>query len=398
MRCMQPSLDAFDTWIRGRFKDLNTELEDIYIALADPAAVEGVAPERKAALCDEGNGLIAEIAALPVLELDERGGYDLLGSLGLFMAALRRHELTNPDREERSPFPEASALAQRLASGLGVAPRFATAHVNLSNVARMGVHKSFTWLPDELTFIEYNCHGILSTIRAADVLRRIPALGVTHRVSLALFHDAERALEDVFRSNAELNERLDVRRFFYSVRPYFKPYRVGRHEYRGANAGDFAGINEVDLMLGLCRVADPAYAALVLEKQLYMTADDQRLLRECVRRPSLLDEWLAVIEQGPLSEPVAENLRAYIAVCEAHGRTAAQHHDLFVRRFIEQPSADVDPRHLKQITASGPPLAVLLASLEALRDKRLAAPREDGVETRYLEMQRLRAACGASLT
>ena len=26
-----------------------------------------------------------------------------------------------------------------------------------------------------------------------------------------------------------------------------------RTEYRGANAGDFAGINEIDLLLGLCR-------------------------------------------------------------------------------------------------------------------------------------------------
>lgn len=390
---MEAELNAFDTWIRGRFKDVNTELENVYFDLDDPVAVEGVAPELQQALVTEGNPLVAAIAALPVLDLDEVGGYDLLGSIGIWMAALRRHELTNPAREERSPFGEASALAARLASGLGVAPRFATAHTNLSNLARNGDYKTFTHLPDEILFIEFNCYSILAYIRAADVLRRVLPLGVTHPVCLTLYRDAERALEDVARYNAELNERLDVRRFFFSVRPYFKPYRVGRHEYRGANAGDFAAINEIDLMLGLCRVGDPAYAALVLEKQLYMTAEDQRLLQACVRRHSLMDEWLAVIDHGPLSPGVAECLRGFLAVCDAHGRTAEQHHDLFVKRFIEQPSAAVDAKHLKQITASGPPLPVLLHSLEALRDKRRGVPRDD-VETRHAELERLRQAAG----
>ncbi len=385
-------LAAFDDWIRGRFKDLNTELEDHYIALDDPAAVEDEAPELKAALCDEGSALIAEIGAQTLLELDAEAGYDLLGSVGMVMASLRRHELTNPEREERSPFPEASALAQRLATGLGVAPRFATAHVNLSNLARSGEYKSFTWLPDELLFITYNCYSILAYIRTADVLRRIRPLGATHPVSLTLFRDAEKALIDVARYNDELDEALDVRRFFYSVRPYFKPYRVGRREYRGANAGDFAAINEIDLMLGLCRVGDPDYSALVLEKMSYMTAEDQTLLQACVRRASLMDELLGVIEAGPLTDVVAENLRAFIAVCEAHGRTAASHHDKLVRRFIEEPAAGLAERHLKQFTASGPPLPVLLRSLEALRDKRMAAPRTD-IETRHFDLERLRAAC-----
>jgi hypothetical protein len=387
------TLESFDTWIRGRFKELNTDLENHYFALENPAAVEGEAPELKAALVAEGNAHVAAIAALPLLHLDAVSGYDLLGSVGLLMAALRRHELANPERETSSPFPEASALAQRLAAGLGVAPRFATAHVNLSNLARLGEYKSFTTLPDEILFIDYNCYSILAYVRAADVLRRIPPLGATHPVSRALFHDAGHALEDVARYNAELNERLDVRRFFYSVRPYFKPYRVGRHEYRGANAGDFAAINEIDLMLGLCRVADPAYAGIVLEKMSYMTVEDQALLQACIRRASIMDEFLEIASAGSLPEGVIENVRAFIAVCEAHGRTAAQHHDLFVRRFIEQPSEGLEEKYLKQITASGPPLPVLLHALEALRDKRTAAPRSD-IETRFADLELLREVCG----
>ncbi len=201
-------------------------------------------------------------------------------------------------------------------------------------------------------------------------------------------------MEDVIRYNDELDEKLDVDRFFFNVRPYFKPYRVGRQEYRGANAGDFAAINEIDLMLGLCRVGDPTYAGLVLEKMPFMTVDDQRLLQACVRmRRSLMDDFLEVVDEGALSEPVAESLRAFVSVCEAHGQTAAQHHDQFVARFIEKPSEGLAEAFLKQITASGPPLPVLLASLQVLRDKRLAAPRDD-IPTRHADLARLRAAAG----
>jgi hypothetical protein len=388
------SIEAFDTWIRSRFRDVNTELEERYTALENPADVEGVAPELKAALQEEGDAHVEAVATLPLLDLDAERGYDLLGNVGLYMAALRRHELTNPDREERSPFPVASGLAQRLATGLGVVPRFATAHVNLSNLAHRGVHKSFTWLPDEMLFIEYNCLSILAYIRAADVLRRVPPLGVTHPIAPTLFRDATHALEDVIRYNDELDARLDVDRFFFNVRPYFKPYRVGRQEYRGANAGDFAAINEIDLMLGLCRAADPTYAGLVLEKMPFMTADDQRLLQACVRqRQSLMDDFLEVLDAGEPSPAVLEALRAFVTVCETHGRTAAQHHDQFVARFIEQPSQGLSEAFLRQITASGPPLPVLLASLQVLRDKRQAAPRDD-IPTRYADLARLRAACG----
>jgi hypothetical protein len=48
----------------------------------------------------------------------------------------------------------------------------------------------------------------------------------------------------VNRCKTRLIARLDVERFFCSVRPYYKPYGVGRQEYRRANAGDFSGIND----------------------------------------------------------------------------------------------------------------------------------------------------------
>lgn len=383
------SVVKFDGWIRGRFKTHNTQLEELYFAKADKADVEGTGDDIKAALRDEGAAHIAAVHAEPRLYEDEARNYDILGNVGLYMAALRRHEMTNPDREERSPFPIASALAQRLAAGLGVAPRFATAHINLRNLAHDGEHKSFTRLNDEYLFIEYNCLSILAYIRAADILRRIAPLGVSHPLALTLLRDAESALKYVVRYNAELNRKLDVDRFFYNIRPYFKTYRVGRNEYRGANAGDFAAINEIDLTLGLCRVSDPSYANILIEKMPFTPREDQLQLQMASRQQSLLDTFLEAAPTAQHHPGFRANVQAFLDVCAAHGRTAAQHHDLFVRRFIEKPSTDMNQKHMAQITASGPPLQALMMALEALRDKRLAADRP-GIDSRSEDIKKLR--------
>jgi len=184
---------------------------------------------------------------------------------------------------------------------------------------------------------------------------------------------------------------LDVDRFFYSVRPYYKPYRVGRQEYRGANAGDFSGINEIDLLLGVCRGNDPYYSQLLVEKMLFMLPADQASLRDCMRRPSFLDQFLDALATSGDAEWFRRNAAAFLRVCELHGRVAAQHHDQLVARFIEQPSAALDESKLSQVTASGPPLPVLLHSLQVLRDLRLAAPRDD-IASRHDDVARLRAA------
>jgi hypothetical protein len=180
-----------------------------------------------------------------------------------------------------------------------------------------------------------------------------------------------------------------VDRFFYSVRPYYKPYRVGRQEYRGANAGDFSGINEIDLLLGLCRANDPYYAQLLVDKMLFMLPSDQARLRDCMTRTSLLDELLALADQHADADWFQQNARAYLEVSDLFGQAAAQHHDGLVRRFIERPAANLDERALEGITASGPPLPVLLRSLEVLRDLRLAADRRD-IATRYDDLGKLR--------
>ena len=386
---MTTRAEAFEHWIRTSFVQMNTELENLYFAKEDRTQVIGCGDPIKASLRDEGHAYVAALLA----EGNTGEGFDsafgVLGSVGLYLGALRRHELTNPAREERSPFPDASSLALHVGASLGMAPRFSTAHLATHNRARAGVRKSFTTLRDEFLFIDENTRGILALQRAADALTGVVHLGVSSPVADVLFEAAKQALRDVIRFNARLMEQLDVERFFYSVRPYYKPYRVGRQEYRGANAGDFSGINELDLLLGLCRANDPYYAQLLVDKMLFMLPSDQARLRECMTRTSLLDELLELVEPHADADWFQQNARAYIDVCDLFGQAAAQHHDGLVRRFIEGPAAALSERGLEGITASGPPLPVLLRSLEMLRDLRLAADRRD-IATRHADLDRLR--------
>jgi hypothetical protein len=384
-------VDRFDHWIRTAFVEMNTELENLYFTQDDRMRVAGCGDSIKAALRSEGRSHVVELLKEGNTGDGFDSGFGVLGNVGLYLAALRRHELTNPAREERSPFPDASALALHVGVSLGMAPRFATSHLATHNRAVAGVRKSFTALHEEVLFIDENTRGILSLQTAADALARIVHLGVSSSVADVLFATAKRALLDVVAVNERLFEQLDVERFFCSVRPYYKPYRVGRQEYRGANAGDFSGINELDLLLGLCRANDPYYAQLLADKMLFMLPSDQARLRDCMTRVSLLDEFLELLDGYADTDWFQRNGRAYIEVCDLFGRIAAQHHDQLVKRFIEGPSGTLRQEALESITASGPPLPVLLQSLEVLRDLRVAAERPD-LATRHRDLARLRKA------
>jgi len=387
---MSANVEAFDSWIRSTFVELNTELEELYFAREDRANVEGVGDDLKQRILEEGRVFVRALAEEGNTDEGFDQAFDVLGDLGLYMASLRRHELTNPAREQRSPHEEATALGLHIGASVGVVPRFATSHLATHNLARDGRQKSFTSLPDEILFLDYNTRGILAYKRAADALSRIAPLGISHAVSETLFDDARAALEAVGRFNDVLFAELDVDRFFYSVRPYYKPYRVGRQEYRGANAGDFSGINEIDLLLGLCRANDPYYAQLLVDKMQFMPPSDQQRLRECMRHASFLDELLALAGTHARADWFQRNARSYLGLCDLFGKIASQHHDQLVKRFIENPATGIGAAHLEHITASGPPLPVLLRSLEVLRDMRLAAD-TPGLATRHSDLTRLRS-------
>jgi len=387
---MSSKAAAFDHWIRTSFVEMNTELENLYFSQEDRSQVIGVGDSIKARIRDEGHVHVLALLA----EGNTGDGFDsafgVLGSVGMYLAALRRHELTNPAREERSPFPEASSLALHVGASLGMAPRFSTGHLATHNRAVAGIRKSFTSLADEFLFIDENTRGILSLQRAADAISSIVNLGVSSPVADVAFGAAKYALADVLRFNDRLFDNLGVQRFFYSVRPYYKPHRVGRQEYRGANAGDFSGINELDLLLGLCRASDPYYSQLLVDKMLFMLPADQQRLRDCMTRTSLLDELLQLAPEFSSTDWFQNNSRDFLDVCDLFGRSAAQHHDRLVKRFIEMPAATLDENKLQGITASGPPLPVLLRALETLRDLRTAADRRD-IASRYPDIAKLKS-------
>ena len=381
---------AFDKWIRSSFRETNTELEEIYFAQENRAAVQTVGDSIKKRLVEEGRSYIIDLLDEGNTDEGFDSGFDLLGNVGLYMGACRRHEITEPSRENKSPLIEASALALQLGASLGVTPRFATSHLATHNYALDGAYKSFTSLEAEYLFLEYNTRGIFAYKRAADALVRTLPLGVSHPVTYDLLSAARDALMDVIAVNDKLFEKLDRDRFFYCVRPYYKPYRVGLHEYRGANAGDFAGINEIDLLLGLCSPDNLSYSQLLVDKFLYMMPDDQSRLRDVMRRQSLLDSFLEHVESYGDKKWFQKNARIFLEVCEAHGNTAAQHHDQLVSKFIEKPAKELPEESLSNITASGPPLDVVLGALEKLRDLRMAADRDD-IPSRYTDIQRLKA-------
>ena len=379
---------ALDQWIRSDFRQMNTELEELYFDNAD--LTESSGQEIKKRLVDEGRDLIADLLNEGNTDEGFDSGFELLGDVGFYMAACRRHDITEPSREKKSPLAEASALAMQLGASLGVIPRFASCHLETHNRAVNGEYKTFTSLEDEKIFIDFNTRGVFSFIGASEALRNCLPLGVSHPITYDLLSAAKVGLDEVYDSNGRLFDQLDINRFFYCVRPYYRPHRVGLHEYRGANAGDFAGINVIDLLLGVCKADDPYYSQLLVDKFLFMRPDDQLVLRDCMRRKSLLDSFLDCQAEHKNDPWFQTNLRMFLEVCEAHGRVAIQHHERLVHKFIERPAESGAHTDQADLTASGPPLPVLLKGLRKLCDMRCAAPHTEGFDTRYRDIQGLK--------
>ncbi|MDO6837185.1 DUF1864 family protein [Pseudoalteromonas carrageenovora] len=373
----------FDRWIRKGFVEINSELEKLYWQQADKANVEGIGETLKEQLALEGNALIINLLAEGNTDEGFDSAFDLLGNVGLFMAACRRHEITEPSRESASPLVEASALAMHIGASIGVTPRFATAHLTTHNKAVNGIYKRFTDLADEKLFIDYNTQGILAYKRASDALLKIVPLGISHPLCGELLKVVKHALIDVIESNNALYEQLDTERFFNCVRPYYKPYRVGKEIYRGANAGDFAGINVIDMLLGVCSANEPSYSQMLVDKFLYMMPEDQQILREAMRIQSFMDDFLQA-QHYKNTDWFKSHATLFIQVCKLHGDTAIGHHNQLVEKFIAQPSKNMQEQHMSKVTASG-----LLDSLEKLRDRRACAKRAD-IQTRFDDLKTLK--------
>ncbi len=178
---MTQKAHALDRWIRSDFKAMNTELEELYFK--NRASTESLGDSIKTQLVDEGRALIAELLNEGNTDEGFDSGFELLGDVGFYMAACRRHDITEPSRETRSPLQEASALAMQLGASLGVIPRFASCHLETHNRAVNGEYKTFTSLADETVFIDYNTRGVFSFIRASEALRNCLPLGVSHPIT-----------------------------------------------------------------------------------------------------------------------------------------------------------------------------------------------------------------------
>lgn len=395
---MAVSIKGLDSWIRGRFPEINTELENIYFdQIVEGKSQDSETQARINALYEE---LVSEGERLVQAVIDDNhipdefdDIYELLGNVGFFMAACRRHGLAEPDAKNASPLLASSRLAALLGASINVAPRFTSAHLAANNRAFGGSYRSFSHLKDEYLFVDANTQGVFAYKRAAEALLNILPLGVSHPVTYDMLVVAKAALMDVIKHNDYMFEKMDVARFFYNVRPYYKPYYVGKKNYRGANAGDFAGISEIDMLLGLCSAKDPFFLEQLIDKNMFIVPADQERLHRCMRKRSILDRFLDEME-GAEQEPwFQKNAAMFLEVCEAHGQTAAYHHDKLVEKFIEVPAEKLPEQEMGDLTASGPPLPVLLRALEKIRDLRLAADRDD-IATRYADFQRLKSALG----
>lgn len=387
-----PARQELGQWIRNKFVELNSKLEDLYWESNDRSSTESGA-ELQAELLSEGEVLIAALTIDDLTGPDFDARFDLLGDVGMFMSAVRRHEVERHDGHPNEQSPVAAQVALQLGASLGTAPRFLTAHNQTHNLAIDGRYRTFTSGESERIFTDYNTRSVYEYMRAADALVRAVPLGVSHvatRDLLLLAADAIRTAVDL---NRELTDELDVDEFFFRVRPYLKSYPVGRTVFRGNNAGDFAAFNEIDTILGLCSMNDPHYAQIVTEKMPYLVPLEQERLQKVLRAPNLLDGFIDKIDSA--SQPwFQQNAVAYLDVIDALGDGARHHHNEIVSRYISTPTASIAEKHHTRVTASGPPLDVLIASLERLRDQRSAAKRDDDVPTRYDDVNTLRAAVG----
>ncbi|MFJ8666271.1 monodechloroaminopyrrolnitrin synthase PrnB family protein [Streptomyces sp. NPDC093600] len=373
---MSSAVADFDRWIRNDFAHLNTELEEAYFAartqiLLDCAELDGI----KQRLMREGAELARRITDSRAMPQDPHMRYELLGSVGYYLGACRRHEI---DGAQAAAWP----LARLLGSSLGVAPRFVFAHQAFYNRAVRDRFRTFTSLEDERTFITYNALAALAYQRTATSLGRISQLGVSSPLAAYLLQDALTGLDEVLHFSKVLSKQLDTERFFFNIRPYFKPYRVGGVEYRGANAGDFAAINSIDVLLGLCSPYDPFYQAVLAEKYPYMPPEEQALLRTTTATEPLLDAFIRESADGPLTPQLRDNADLFLSVCRRFGAAYAFHHHQLVGPFLKEPATYAPPEQQSDLTASGPPLDVVIENLSRLSDLRAARPRPGATSAR----------------
>ena len=104
---MSSRAEAFEHWIRTSFVQMNTELENLYFAKETRAQVIGCGDSIKAALRDEGHTYVVALLAEGNTGDGFDSAFDVIGRVGVYLGALRRHKHNNPTPEDPSKIHEA---------------------------------------------------------------------------------------------------------------------------------------------------------------------------------------------------------------------------------------------------------------------------------------------------
>ena len=106
---MSRKAEAFEHWIRTSFVQMNTELANLYFANKDRAQMIGCGDPIKALLRDEGHTTSSQCLPRATPERVD-SAYGVSAAWVSTSAHCDGNELTNPAREERSPFPRRHRL------------------------------------------------------------------------------------------------------------------------------------------------------------------------------------------------------------------------------------------------------------------------------------------------
>ena len=339
---------------------------------ADRANVEGVGDELKQRILDEGRTFVRALAEEGNTDEGFDQAFDVLGDLGLYMAVAPPARADEPGTGAQSPHEEATALGLHIGASVGVVPRFATSHLRRTTSRATAARRASRHCPTSSSSSTTTRAGSSGTSaqrtrscgsRRSASRTRSPRRSSTTRTTRSRPSGGRTPCSSPSSTSTASSSACG---------PYYKPYRVGRQEYRGANAGDFSGINEIDLLLGLCRGNDPYYSQLLVEKMLFMRPEDQESLRDCLRRRSFLDQFLDALGESGDSGVVPAQRRgvpARLRGARPRRRTAprparrAVHRAAVERARREPPRAD----HRKRPAAAGPPRVARGAARPAAR-------------------------------
>ena len=348
----------FAVWIRQNLWKLNRELTAARVA--EDSDEMGRIEEK---LVSEGMHFVEKINGQPTI-YDEQSAFPLLGDVGTFAASCARHNVKMYQEGDDAIKP-LGGLINRLSIITGTAPRAIIHHFTVDNIAVEGAYRGFTHSDDEKHFFRIGTDAMIAYDEAAQGLKRVQAIGISHPLSADMLKDVGKTIGKVEQAYREI-EILKPGSFYGDIMPYLMAHKIRSKAVRGFSAGDFGSANEVDLLIGVCGLDDPFYSGICLEKMPYMRRHGQESLRSVCQYRSMLDLFLEVSHQSEESW-FKESGNAFLDVIEANRSVAKRHHDSLVDKYLTR--AIPDDAHAGQAKEH---LAHMLKFLERIRDLRAA--------------------------